>query len=117
MSSVAVADLDKNKVAELCCTYAALILHDEGLEVSSAQLEKLINASGNKIDGFWLSIFSKALAGKNIGDMLAGGAAPAGGEQQQSAGPAEQKKEEKKEEKVEEEEEEDVDMGDLFGDF
>jgi len=36
MSSVAVADLSKNKVAELSCTYAALILHDEGLEVSSA---------------------------------------------------------------------------------
>ena len=79
-------------------------------------MTKLIEASGNKVDSFWPSIFSKALVGRNVNDLMCGGgqAAPA-----QAVGGAVEKKEEKKEEaKVEEEEEEeDVDMGDLFGDF
>ena len=74
MSSIAVANMDKNTIAELSCTYAALILHDEGLEVNAPQLTKLIEASGNKVDSFWPNIFAKALDGKNVADLLCGGA-------------------------------------------
>ena len=76
-------------------------------------MTKLIEASGNKVDSFWPSIFSKALAGRNVNDLMCGGgqAAPV-----QAAAVVEAKVE-KKAEVVEEEEEEDVDMGDLFGDF
>ena len=73
MSSVAVGSLDKNAIAELCCTYSALILHDEGLEITNSQMTKLIEASGNKVDSFWPSIFSKALAGRNVNDLMCGG--------------------------------------------
>ncbi len=115
MSATPVAQLDKNAIAELACTYAALICHDEGLEVNAAQITKLIEASGNKVDSFWPNIFAKALAGKNVGDLLCGGGAAAAAPAQASAAPA-AKVEEKKPE-PEEEEEEEVDMGDLFGDF
>lgn len=77
MSAIPVSQMDKNTIAELSCTYAALILHDEGLEVSASQMAKLIESSGNKVDSFWPTIFAKALAGKNVADLLCGGAASA----------------------------------------
>lgn len=89
MSSVRVSSLDKTTHDELCCTYAALILHDERLDINAAQIKKLIEASGNKVDAFWPSLFAKALHGRNVGDLLLGGggaAAPAGGAQADTHG-------------------------------
>lgn len=78
MASVKVSALDKATHDELCCTYATLILHDEKLDITPQQIKKLIEASGNKVDAFWPSLFAKALHGRNIGDLLlGGGAAPA----------------------------------------
>ena len=34
MASVARADLAKSEHDELCCVYSALILHDEGVEIT-----------------------------------------------------------------------------------
>lgn len=75
MSSVKVSSLDKATHDELCCTYAALILHDEKLDITGAQIKKLIEASGNKVDAFWPNLFAKALNGRNVGDLLLGGGA------------------------------------------
>ena len=75
------SDLTKQDHDQLCCTYAALILHDEGIEITAQQLKKLIDASENKVDAFWPSMFSKALAGVDIKSMMSGAgssAAPAG---------------------------------------
>ncbi len=38
-------------------------------------MSKLIEASGNKVDGFWPNIFAKSLKGQNISDLLCGGGA------------------------------------------
>lgn len=82
MAAVPVNSLDNAQKAQLCCTYASLILHDEGfpysysgLEITAPQLKKLIEASGNKIEGFWAGIFAKALTGQNVKDLLLGGGA------------------------------------------
>jgi ribosomal protein L12E/L44/L45/RPP1/RPP2 len=40
-------------------------------------MAKLIEASGNKVDSFWPTIFAKALSGKNVADLLCGGASAA----------------------------------------
>ena len=78
MASVRVSSLDKTTHDELCCTYAALILYDDRLDITSNQIKKLIEASGNKVDAYWPSLFAKALQGKNVGDLLlGGGGAPA----------------------------------------
>ena len=81
MASIRVSSLDKKTHDELACTYAALILHDEKLEISSNLIKKLIEASGNKVEPYWPGLFAKALHGKNVGDLLLGGggagAAPA----------------------------------------
>ncbi|RAK98404.1 ribosomal protein P1 [Aspergillus ibericus CBS 121593] len=104
--------------AELACSYAALILADDGLEVSAEKIQTLLSAAKvPEVEPIWTSIFAKALEGKDIKDLLtnvgsAGSAAAApvaGGAA--AAAPAEAAAEEKEEEK----EESDEDMG--FGLF
>ena len=66
-------------------------------------MNKIITASGNKVEPYWPGLFSKALKGQDIGALLAnvGSAAPAGGAVGGGAAaggdaPAEAKKEGKK---------------------
>ncbi|KAJ9660448.1 60S acidic ribosomal protein P1 [Neophaeococcomyces mojaviensis] len=110
--------------AELATSYAALILADEGLEISADKITSIIKAAGvADVEPIWASLFAKALEGKDVKDMLlnvgsGGGAAPAAAGGSGGAGtgggaaPEETKEEEKKEE---EKEESDEDMG--FGLF
>eukprot|EP01017_Pseudomicrothorax_dubius_P000513 TRINITY_DN0_c2000_g1_i3.p1 TRINITY_DN0_c2000_g1~~TRINITY_DN0_c2000_g1_i3.p1 ORF type:complete len:123 (+),score=42.08 TRINITY_DN0_c2000_g1_i3:42-410(+) len=121
MANVAVSSLSKQTHDELAVTYAALILHDEGLQISSQNLVKLINASGNKVDSFWPSMFAKALSGRSVSDFLLGGGdggqaapAPAAAGAQAPAGKTEAKKDDKKKAPEPPKEEEDVGMGGLF---
>merc|ERR1712125_91496 len=114
MASKEVGSLSATEKDELCCSYAALMLHDDGLEITSEKLSAVIKASGNTVEPYWPMLFAKALKSANVGDLLTNvaSAGPAGGPA--AAGPAaavEEKKEEKKEEVVEE-----VDLGGLFGD-
>lgn len=105
---------------ELSATYAALILADEGMEITSDKLVELTTAAGVPVEPIWASLLAKALEGKDVKDLLtnigsagpAVAAAPAAGA---AAGgeAAEEPKEEKK--KEEEKEESDEDMG--FGLF
>jgi large subunit ribosomal protein LP1 len=103
--------------AELACSYAALILADDGVEVTADKLQTLLGAAKvQEVEPIWTSIFAKALEGKDIKELLtnvgsAGAAAPAAAGGAAEA-PAEAAAEEKKEE---EKEESDEDMG--FGLF
>ncbi|KAF7186696.1 60S acidic ribosomal protein P1 [Pseudocercospora fuligena] len=109
--------------AELASSYAALILADEGLEITADKLQTLITAAKvPEVEPIWTSLFAKALEGKDVKELLTnvgsgGGAAPAaagaaGAAAGGDAAPAEAAAEEKKEE---EKEESDEDMG--FGLF
>eukprot|EP00038_Savillea_parva_P023730 m.42186 g.42186 ORF g.42186 m.42186 type:complete len:112 (+) comp6237_c1_seq1:193-528(+) len=103
---------------EVGCAYAALVLADEGLEVSAEKLQAVLDAANVSVEGYWPGLFAKAVEGNNIKEMLSnigagggggGGAAPAaGGGGGGDAAPA---AEEKKEEAKEESEEEDMDFG------
>merc|ERR1711918_110141 len=109
MASVETSKLSKADHDERCCSYAALMLHDDGLEITAEKLSAIIKASKNEVEPYWPMLFAKALKGANVGELLSniGSAGPAGA----AAGPAEAApvEEEKKEEKKEEEEP--VDMG------
>eukprot|EP00922_Rhytidocystis_sp_ex-Travisia-forbesii_P022019 GHVS01032238.1.p1 GENE.GHVS01032238.1~~GHVS01032238.1.p1 ORF type:complete len:122 (+),score=39.02 GHVS01032238.1:77-442(+) len=115
MSSVPTSELTEEAKQELLCTYAALILHDESLEISQANMSKLITASENTVEPYMPILFARALQGKDIGQLLTasgsvgggGGGAPAAGGGGAAAAPEAAKKEEKEEE-VEEEEEDDL---------
>jgi large subunit ribosomal protein LP1 len=106
--------------AELATSYAALILADDGVEITADKLSTLIKAAGvEEVEPIWANLFAKALEGKDVKDLLSnvgsggGAAAPAGaGGAAAAGGAAEETKEEAKEE---EKEESDEDMG--FGLF
>jgi len=107
--------------AELASTYAALILADEGLEITADKINTLLSAAKVEIEPIWATLLAKALEGKDVKDMLcnvgAGGGAAAPVAAAAAAAPgaeaAAPKAEEKK--KEEEKEESDDDMG--FGLF
>merc|ERR1712139_124622 len=115
MASVSPDQLSKEQKDELCCSYAALMLHDDGLEINAEKIGQIIKASGNTVEPYWPMLFSKALKGANVGDLLTqvASAGPAGGGG--GAGPAAAAEEAPKEEEKKVEEET-VDMGGLFGD-
>ncbi|KAK0755014.1 60s acidic ribosomal protein-domain-containing protein [Schizothecium vesticola] len=106
--------------AELATSYAALILADDGVEITADKITSIIKAAGvEEVEPIWASLFAKALEGKDVKDLLSnvgsgGGAAaaPAAGGGAAGGGAAEEAKEEAKEE---EKEESDDDMG--FGLF
>ncbi|XP_052693540.1 60S acidic ribosomal protein P1-like [Crassostrea angulata] len=106
---------------ELACVYAALILADDQVAITSDKIATILKAAGVSVEPYWPSLFAKALDGVNVKEMIsnissgvgaapAAAAAPAG----QAAAPADDKKAAKKEEKKEESES-DEDMG--FGLF
>ncbi|CAE7192813.1 unnamed protein product [Symbiodinium natans] len=123
MAAVQIGDLTPDQKGELACTYAALILHDDGAEITAESMSALIKASGCSVEGYWPMLMSKMVnnvgmesliklgsgAGGGGGGGGGGGAVAAGA----AAGGGESKAEEKK--KVEEEEEEEEMDFDLFG--
>ncbi|CAG9947418.1 unnamed protein product [Clonostachys rosea f. rosea IK726] len=69
--------------AELASSYAALILADEGIEITSDKLQTLIKAAKvEEVEPIWTSIFAKALEGKDVKDLLTN--VGSGGEKEES---------------------------------
>merc|ERR1712000_234522 len=95
---------------ELAMSYAALILHDDGLPITEENLGKILAAANVKVQPFWPRVFAKILDGKDadtINDIIMGGGAAAGGAA--PAGGAAAAEEAPKEEAPAEEEEEESD--------
>ncbi|XP_058182341.1 large ribosomal subunit protein P1-like [Rhododendron vialii] len=106
-------------VSEIACTYATLILHDDGIPITADKIAKLVKAANVDVESYWPSLFTKLVEKRNIEDLIlnvgsggGGGAAvtlaapSAGGAA--AAAPAAAAVEEKKEEPKEES---DDDMG------
>ena len=70
MADRVVSDLSKSDHAELCCTYAALMLHDDGLQVTGEKLNQVFKTSGNHVEPYWPILFAKALGSANIDELL-----------------------------------------------
>lgn len=97
---------------ELACTYACLILHDDGIAVTAEKIAKLVKAANVSVESYWPSLFAKLVEKRNIEDLITnigsggGGGAPVavaapaggGGGAAAAAPPPEEKKEEPKEE-------------------
>ncbi|MCL7034262.1 hypothetical protein MKW94_004054 [Papaver nudicaule] len=75
---------------EIACTYATLILHDDGIPVTAEKIATLIKAANVQCESYWPNLFSKLAEKRNIEDLItnigAGGgaasvavSAPAGG--------------------------------------
>merc|ERR1719313_1321418 len=107
--------LDDATRSQMACTFAALMLHDDGTQVDSSSLKKVVDASGVKVAPYWPMLFAQALQGQDIGSFLAVSSGSAPVQTTTAGGDAGAKQEEAKKEEVVEEEEEDMDLGDLFG--
>ncbi|CAK7568062.1 MAG: 60S acidic ribosomal protein P1 [Sporothrix epigloea] len=106
--------------AELATSYAALILADDGVEITADKINTLIRAANvEDVEPIWAQLFAKALEGKDVKDLLSnvgsGGAAAAPAAGAAAGGAAAAAEETKEEAKEEEKEESDDDMG--FGLF
>jgi len=56
--------------AELACTYASLLLHDDGQEVTAEKLQQVLKAAGVSVEPYWPGLFAKTLANKKIDDLI-----------------------------------------------
>ncbi|KAI3885196.1 hypothetical protein MKW98_002588 [Papaver atlanticum] len=95
---------------EIACTYACLILHDDGIPVTAEKIATLVKKANVQCESYWPSLFAKLVEKRNIEDLITnigsggGGAAvavsaPSGGGAAAPVAPAaEEKKEEAKEE-------------------
>merc|ERR1712001_488929 len=90
--------------AELACTYAALILNDDDVEITGDKISTILKAANVQFEPFWPSLFAGALKDVNVRELITnigsgvgtgggGGAAAAGGAAEEAP-----KEEEKKEE-------------------
>ncbi|GLT84849.1 hypothetical protein SLE2022_030610 [Rubroshorea leprosula] len=108
-------------IGEIACSYAVMILYDDGIPITSEKIATLVKAAHVKVESYWPILFAKLAEKRNIEDLVlnvgagGGGAAPVaaaapaaggGGPAPAAAAPA---AEEKK--KEEPQEESDDDMG------
>lgn len=100
-------------VGQLACAYAALILHDDDMDITAEKMQKLIEAAGVETEPYWPSLYEKLFKSKSVGDLIcnvgaagpAVAAAPGGDGGGGGGGGAEEAKEEAAPEEEEEEEE------------
>ena len=64
---------------DLACTYAALILHDDGQEVTADKISAVVSASGLELEPYWSGLFAKFLEQKSVGDLISNVGAGGGG--------------------------------------
>ncbi|KAI5286587.1 hypothetical protein KEM52_001944 [Ascosphaera acerosa] len=107
-------------LAQQACSYAALILADDNVEITAEKLQTILKAAGiEDVEPIWTSLFAKALAGKDVKEILtdvgatgAAAAGTAGGGAAAGSGAAEAEAAPEEAKKVEEDEgESDEDLG------
>ena len=122
------AELTKEQTAELACTYAALILHDDNVQITASKMSTLVKAAGVAIPAYYPGLFERVFASRNVDELLAGAAsgpaAAAPAPAAAAAAPAEAGKAAPKDEgkkkddkKKDDDDEEEADMGGGFGLF
>ncbi|KAJ1605476.1 60S acidic ribosomal protein LP1-like protein [Cryptosporidium canis] len=115
MAAVSINELPQSQVQELICSYAALVLSDGGIPVTSENIKKVISAAGGSVEPYFPGLFAQALSTTSVSDIVANCgsacvAAPAAGAVSQDSG-ASASAAAADDKKKEEEEEEEGDLG------
>merc|ERR1712210_128347 len=87
--------------AELACTYAALILSDDGVDISGDKIASLLKAANVEVEPFWPGLFAGAFKNCNVSELISNisagvGPGPAAAGGAAAGGAAEEAKEEEK---------------------
>eukprot|EP00982_Pelagococcus_subviridis_P011887 31125-Pelagococcus_subviridis.AAC.40 len=56
---------------DLAFTYAALILSDDGQEVTADKMDTIVKAAGVTVEPYWGMLFGKFLATKSVDELVA----------------------------------------------
>ncbi|KAL8040856.1 hypothetical protein ABFX02_10G127400 [Erythranthe guttata] len=57
-------------VGEIACTYAALILHDDGIPITADKITTLLKAANLTVESYWPTLFAKLCQKRNIDDLV-----------------------------------------------
>ena len=57
-------------VDELACIYAALILADDDVTITSDKIATVLNAAGVSVESIWPAMYARALSGINIRQLI-----------------------------------------------
>ncbi|XP_074335087.1 large ribosomal subunit protein P1A-like [Apium graveolens] len=57
-------------IGELGCTYACLILSDDGIPVTSEKISTILKAANVNVESYWPSLFSKLAEKRSIDDLV-----------------------------------------------
>ncbi|KAG6484833.1 hypothetical protein ZIOFF_053358 [Zingiber officinale] len=57
-------------VSEIACTYAALILYDDGIPITSEKISTLVKAANVTIESYWAALFAKLLEKRSVEDLI-----------------------------------------------
>nr|KJB21404.1 hypothetical protein B456_004G044400 [Gossypium raimondii] len=64
---------------EAACSYAALILYDDGIPITAEKIATIVKAANVSVESYWPSLFAKLFEKCNIEDLITNvGAAGAG---------------------------------------
>ncbi|CAD6266410.1 unnamed protein product [Miscanthus lutarioriparius] len=55
---------------ELACTYAALILSDDGIAITAEKIATIVKAANIKVESYWPALFAKLLEKRNVEDLI-----------------------------------------------
>merc|ERR1712001_370982 len=103
--------------AELACTYAALILNDDDVEITGDKITAILKAANVDFEPFWPSLFAGALKDVDVRSLITNigsgvGSGPAAGGAAAGGGAAEEApKEEAKKDSSSESEDDDMGFG------
>ena len=57
-------------ISELACTYAALILHDDGIKITAEKISTLVKAANVEVESYWPALFAKLLEKRSVEDLI-----------------------------------------------
>ena len=57
---------------ELACVYAALILNDDNIEITNEKIKSILDATGVKIETYWIDLFSEYFKTHYISELIKG---------------------------------------------